>query len=179
MKISVHLKILQGIQSYLLYEQCATYHHFSLWVGTISGGTLVPLKQRLGGSKSKINTVKRCETCVDKTLSYSYVKSSLRVPFLFLAVEKIERKNLDFSKFWFCTSSSSFFLSFFSIKHNSKSIYTAYTNKQSEQQTNALLSKIFLFFVRAACELRSTSYDPNTRPGGFLVRHFIRNYIHL
>ena len=58
-------------------------------------------------------------------------------------------------KFRFGSPSSFFF--FFSLMHNSK-VYSIYV--QSGHQTTALLSKIFLFLVRAACELRSASYGP-------------------
>ena len=55
-------------------------------------------------------------------------------------------------KFRFCSS----FISF--IKHNPKSVYGVY--KRSTYQMNALLSEIFRILVRAACELRLTSYGP-------------------
>ena len=49
-----------------------------------------------------------------------------------------------------------FFFFFFSIMHNSQNIWRI--QKCSTHQMNALLSKIFLFLVRALCELRLTSY---------------------
>ena len=81
-----------------------------------------------------------------KTFSWSYVKYSPRVPLLLLTVEKIESEN---SILFFL------FLSFFSIKHNSKA-YAVY--EQFAHQTNPLLLEIFLFLVRATCELLSMSY---------------------
>ena len=106
-----------------------------------------------------------------KTVSYSYVKYSPRVPSLLLTVEKIECEILIL--FFFL--SSSFFLSSLpsSITQNVYGVY-----ERSTHQTNALLSEIFLFLVRASCELRSMSYGPNTRHGGFSVRHFVHNYKH-
>ena len=82
-----------------------------------------------------------------KTLSYSYVKYSPRVSLLLLTVEKIERESFDFALLLLL----SFFLSFFSIMHNSK-VYSVY--EQSAHQTNALLSEIFLFWVRTACKAK-------------------------
>ena len=67
-----------------------------------------------------------------------------------------------------------FFLSFpSSITQKVYSIH-----EQSTHQTNALLSEIFLFLVRAACMLRSTSYGPNMRCNCFSVHHFVGNYTH-
>ena len=68
---------------------------------------------------------------------------------LILTLKIIEREIFDFH----LLLSLLFF--FFSIKHNSK-VYGVY--ERSTNQTNDLLSQIFLGLVRDACELRSTSY---------------------
>ena len=75
-------------------------------------------------------------------------------------------------KFQLC-SSSFFLLSFLSSV--TQKLYSVC--KRSTRQTNAVLSEIFLFLVRAACALRSTSYGQNTCCG-FPVRHFVHNYTH-
>ena len=84
-----------------------------------------------------------------KTLAYSSAKSTLTVPLILLTVEKIECDISDFVLL-------SFFLSFFSFMHNSKTVWDIY--EQLAHQKTALLSDIVLFWVRAACELRSASY---------------------
>ena len=63
-----------------------------------------------------------------KTLIYSYVQYSPRVPLLLLKFEKIIRENFDFVVL-------SFFLSFFSITHNSKSIRYIRTNHTPNECT--------------------------------------------
>ena len=55
-----------------------------------------------------------------KTLSYSNVKYSPRVPLLLLTVEEIERENIDFIDVVVVVL---LLLSFFSIKHKLKSIH--------------------------------------------------------
>ena len=62
-------------------------------------------------------------------------------------------------RFWFRSSFFSFFFLsfFFSLMLNSRSIRR---NEWSAHQTTALQSEIFLFFVRAECELKSMSYGP-------------------
>ena len=50
--------------------------------------------------------------------------------------------------------------------------------KWSAHQMNVLLSDIFLFLVRAACELRLTSYCPKQHRGGFPIHHCVCNYMH-
>ena len=48
--------------------------------------------------------------------------------------------------------------------------------KQSTDQTNALLSEIFLFLVRAACKLRLASYGPKHTSQWFSFMPFVHNY---
>ena len=99
-----------------------------------------------------------------KTLSYSYVKDTSRVPFVLPTVEKIERENFE------CVLSSSF------PSHITQEVYGIY--EQSPHQMTAPLSDIFLFLVRAACELRTTSYAPNMHCSSFHIHHFVCNYMH-
>ena len=80
-----------------------------------------------------------------KTLSYSYVKYSPRVPWLLLTVEKIEHENFDFVLL-------SFFLLSSLPSSITQKVYEVY--EWSTHQMNALLSEIFLFLVRPACQLR-------------------------
>ena len=68
---------------------------------------------------------------------------SPRVPLIFLTVEKIECENLDFL---FCL----FLFSYSFLSCITSNVYGVY--EQSMHQTTALLSEIFLFFVRGACE---------------------------
>ena len=51
-------------------------------------------------------------------------------------------------------------------------------HKRFTHQTNALLSEIFPFLVRAAHELRSKSYGPKHASWWFPVHHFVHNYTH-
>ena len=83
-----------------------------------------------------------------RTLSYSNVKYTLRVPLSLLTVEKIEYENFDFVLF-----------SFFPSRITQK-LYNVY--EQSAHQMSALLSEFLLFLVRATCELRSPSYASKT-----------------
>ena len=56
-----------------------------------------------------------------------------------------------------------FFLLLSSFPSNiTQKVYSVY--KRSTDQANALLSVIFLLLVRAACELRFTSYGPKCTP---------------
>ena len=126
-----------------------------------------------------------------KALSYSYVKYSPRFSLLLLTIEKIERENFDFVLLSFFLSflllsfflsffPSFFFLSFFLSSFPSRitqKVYSVY--ERSAHQTNAILSKIFLFLVRAVCELRATSYVPKRTSRWFsYIRHFVHNYTH-
>ena len=81
---------------------------------------------------------------------------SPRVLLLLLTVKKIESENFDFVLLFLLSFFLSFFLSSFpsSITQKLCGVY-----ERSAHQTN-VPSEIFLFFVRAACELRSTSYGP-------------------
>ena len=78
------------------------------------------------------------------------------------------------SSFFFLSYSSS---TFFTIKHNSKSIRRLRTVHTSNECSTITSSS---FWVRAACKLRSTSYGQNARRGGFPwpVRQFVRNFAH-
>ena len=76
-------------------------------------------------------------------LRYSNVKYTPRVPLILLTFEKRECKNFDFA------------LSFIALTCNSK-LYSIY--EWFAHHTGALLSRIFLYLVRAACELRLVSY---------------------
>ena len=107
-----------------------------------------------------------------KTLSYSKVKYTPRVPLILLTVEKIARED-----FYLVLS---FFLSFlllfpYTYTCNSK-VYDLY--EQSSHQTTALLSEMILFLIRAACELRLASYGSKRMSQTlFYVRHFVRTYM--
>ena len=95
-----------------------------------------------------------------KILSFSHVKHTSRVTLILLTVKKIKCENFDFVLLSTTTSSSfflSFFLSFFPSCITQK-VYWVY--EQSTHHTTALLLGIFLFLVKVACELRSTSYGP-------------------
>ena len=85
---------------------------------------------------------------VMQTLGYFYVKYCPRVPLLLLTVEKIKHENFDLVVL----------LSFSFPSRTSQKVYCVY--ERSARQTNALLSEIFLFLVRAAYELRSMNYGP-------------------
>ena len=98
-----------------------------------------------------------------KILTYSNVMCAPRVPLILLTVEKIERGNFDFvllSSFPSC------------ITQKMCNIY-----KQSAHQTTALLSEIFLFLVRATCELRSASYG-SQHTLQTSIRHFVLTYMY-
>ena len=56
--------------------------------------------------------------------------------------------------------------------------YTAYTCTNDLIPNECSTIKIFLFVVRAACELRSASFDPKHACSGFPVCRFVRNYMH-
>ena len=101
-----------------------------------------------------------------KTLRYSNVQYSPRVPLILLTVEKIEGDNFDL--FFF------FFLSF--PLHITQKLCGVY--KRSAHQTNALLSDIFLFLVRAACELRSASYGSKHTSQSLSDKPFVCTYMH-
>ena len=92
---------------------------------------------------------KEHEPPVMKTLSYSSVKYTLKVPLIFLIVKKIERKIFDFVLF---------FNFFFSITHNSRSIQHMRTISTTNDFTTF---RDLSFLVRAACDLRLTSFGPN------------------
>ena len=73
---------------------------------------------------------------------------------MFLTVEKMQHENFDFvllSSYSSC------------INQEVKGVY-----EQSAYQMTALLSEIFLFLVRAACELRSASYGSKRVTDSFL-----------
>ena len=73
-----------------------------------------------------------------------YIKYTTRDPVILLTVEKSKHRNLDFG----------LFLSFHTcITQKLNIVY-----EQSANQTTALLSEIFLFMVRAGCELRPASF---------------------
>ena len=92
-----------------------------------------------------------------KILSSSNAKYSPWIPLMLLIVEKIKSENCNSA----CSFLSFFFLSFFllsfffSLTHNPKTLWHVSVNCTP---TTALLSEIFLFSVRAACEVRSASY---------------------
>ena len=105
-----------------------------------------------------------------RTLSYSNVRYTHRVPLILLTVNKIECENFNFVLLLCCSSSFFFFLI-----HNSK-LYGIY--EQSAHQMTTLLSEIFFFWVRAACKLRLASYSSNTHHCLVLIRHFVDTYTH-
>ena len=93
-----------------------------------------------------------------KTLSYSNVKYTPRVPSTLLTVKKIEHAN-----FYYSSCSSSFvcyflslcFLSFFYFSCNSKTIWRITNHLQTKQ---LLCYRDFPFLVIAACKLRLMIY---------------------
>ena len=103
-----------------------------------------------------------------KTLSYCNVKYTPRVPLILFRVKKVECENFDFV----------LLLSFFHLSssfpsHITQKVYGVY--KWSAYQTTALLPEIILFFIRAACELRSVSYGYTGRE---TVPYCFRTKIH-
>ena len=80
-----------------------------------------------------------------KSLTYSCVKYTPRVPLTLLKVKKIEHKS------WFCYCFS-FFLSLIRLKN-----YRPY-NKHLTHQKTTLLSEMFLFWVKAKCKLWLVGY---------------------
>ena len=100
--------------------------------------------------------------------TFSYSKHNILQSF----VNPSHRRENWTQGFQFCSSS------FFSLTHNTK-LYAIY--EQSAHQTTLLLSKTFLFLVRAACELRSSicnfehTYRHNSKTKG---RTCIRMFYH-
>ena len=99
-----------------------------------------------------------------KTLSYSNMKHTTRVPLILLTVEKIERENLDFVLL-------SFLFHSFSL-HIAQQLHvygTACVYERSAWQTTTLLSEIFFFLVRAACKLRWVNMHVSKRMPQFFL----------
>ena len=123
-----------------------------------------------------------------KTLSYSYVKYSLRVPLLLLTVKKIKCENFDFALFL----SSIFFclLSFPSCmwakidKLQPKMhiavafLYAILCKRHFTYQTIALLSEILILLVRPVCELLLESYGSKYVLQPLSDTTFLHTYTH-
>ena len=111
-----------------------------------------------------------------KTLSYSKIKYTPRVPLILITVEKIEHQIFDFIFLLSFFLSFFFFLFFFlSLTHKSKSIRRI---RKSAHQATALLSEIILFLARASRQLRSPSYGLKRTSRTLSIRYFGCSYAH-
>ena len=99
-----------------------------------------------------------------KSFCYTIVKNAPRVLLTHSEAEKRKLEIFDFVIFL-----SSFFFSF--ITRNSKTI--GRIRKFYVSQTNALLTKRCLFWVRAVCEPRLAVIIQNMHGGLLLRRHFV------
>ena len=138
-----------------------------------------------------------------KSLSYSNVKYTPRVSLILLAIGKLKSENFNLvplsfplsfllsffpsflPSFLLCFLPSfflflfpTFLLSFFFLSYFLSFFFTHNTkmcgiNELSTKQTSDVLSEIFLFVVRAACELRSARDGSKHALLSLFVRHQI------
>ena len=96
--------------------------------------------------------------CKTETLYYFIVKATPRVPLMFHELKNIEHESFDFLLLLLLLLLLSFFLSFFSFTHNSKTIRHIWV---FHIPNATVLLEMFLFRFRPVCVLRLTSYGPN------------------